>query len=27
MRKDDFQTDSFSGGEQKTYTVQSRWKN
>ena len=27
MRKDDFKTDSFGGGEQKTYTVQSRWKN
>ena len=24
MRKDDFKTDSFGGGEQKTYTVQSR---
>ena len=24
MRKDDFKTDSFAGGEQKTYTVQSR---
>ena len=24
MRKDDFRTDSFGGGEQKTYTVQSR---
>ena len=27
MRKDDFRTDNFGGGEQKTYTVQSRWKN
>ena len=26
MRKDDFRTDNFGGGEQKTYTVQSRWK-
>ena len=26
MRKDDFKTDSFGGGEQKTYTVHSRWK-
>jgi hypothetical protein len=25
MRKDDFKTDSFGGGQQKTYTVQSRW--
>ena len=25
MRKDDFRTDNFGGGEQKTYTVQSRW--
>ena len=24
MRKDDFKTDSFAGGQQKTYTVQSR---
>ena len=24
MRKDDFKTDSFGGGQQKTYTVQSR---
>ena len=24
MRKDDFRTDNFGGGEQKTYTVQSR---
>ena len=24
MRKDDFKTDSFGGGEQKTYTVHSR---
>ena len=24
MRKDDFKTDSFGGGEQKTYTVQTR---
>ena len=26
MRKDDFKTDTFGGGEQKTYTVQTRWK-
>ena len=25
MRKDDFKPDSFGGGQQKTYTVQSRW--
>ena len=25
MRKDDFKTDTFGGGEQKTYTVQTRW--
>jgi hypoxanthine-guanine phosphoribosyltransferase len=24
MRKDDFQTDDFAGGQQKTYTVQTR---